>query len=141
MITLKEYEAEDWAKIDDAVEPFMFHESIKEFNQIVKRGVAVTGIEDGNVMACGGIAYVNEDEGIVWVKVSKKCFSQPIRYARGIKEVFKIMMSSMGSMTVTTYILENFCKGEKLAKLIGMKKAGETYEFNNQKYNRYVVEI
>lgn len=139
MITLKEYKTEDWLKIDDAVEPFMFHSD--EFNQIVKRGIAVTAIEDGNVMVCGGIAYINEDEGIVWVKVSKKCLSQPIRYARGIREAFRLMMESLGSMTITTYILEEFCKGERLAGLIGMKKVGDTYEFRGQMYNKYAVVI
>ena len=139
MITLKEYETKDWSKINDAVEPFMFHEPLKEFNQIVKRGVAVTAIEDGNVMACGGVAYVSEDEGIVWVKISRKCLSHPVKYARGIKEVFKIMMDALGSMTITTYILDEFCKGEKLARLIGMKKVGDTYKFNNKMYNKYAV--
>lgn len=139
MITLKEYEAEDWIKIDDAVEPFMFHEPLDEFNKIAKRGIAVTAIENSNIMVCGGIAYVSNDEGIVWLKVSRKCLNQPIRYARGIKEVFKIMIDSLGSMTITTYILEKFCKGEEMAKLIGMKKIGETYEFNNKMYNKYMV--
>jgi len=141
MINLKEYETEDWSRINDAVEPFMFHEPLKEFNDIVQRGVAVTAIEDGNVMICGGIAYVSDDEGIVWVKVSKKCLSQPIRYARGIKEVFKYMMDSLDSMTITTYILEEFCKGERLARLIGMKRVGVPYEFNGKMYNKYSVVI
>ena len=139
MITLKEYEPKDWAKIDDPVEPFMPFKSLDEFNVIVKRGVAVTAIEDGNVMACGGVAYKTDDEGLVWLKVSKKCLSQPIRYARGIKEVFKIMMDSLGPMKVTTYIVDKFCKGERLAKLIGMKRIGIPIEFNGKKYNLYSV--
>lgn len=137
MVILKEYKTEDWSKIDDAVEPFMFHN--EEFNQIVKRGIAVTATEDGNVMVCGGIALTSEDEGIVWVKVSKKCLSQPIRYARGIRETFRLMMESLGSMKIVTYIVEDFCKGEKLARMIGMKKVGETYQFNNKMYNKYSV--
>ena len=137
MITLKEYKTEDWSKINDAVEPFMFHNN--EFNQMAKRGVAVTAIEDGNVMVCGGVALVSEDEGIVWVKVSRKCLNKPIKYARGIKEVFKYMMDSLGSMTIVTYILENFCKGERVAKLIGMKKVDKTYKFRGQVYNKFMV--
>lgn len=139
MITLKEYEPKDWSKISDAVEPFMFHEPLKEFNEIVKRGLAVTAIEDGNVMVCGGIAYINDNEGIVWVKVSKKCIEQSFRWARGIRETFRLMMDSMGSMKIATYILEDFCKGEKMARMIGMKKVGETYEFCGKMYNKYSV--
>lgn len=137
MIILKEYKTEDWSKIDDAVEPFMFHND--EFDQMAKRGVAVTAVENGNVMVCGGVALVNEDKGIVWVKVSRKCLSQPIKYARGIKEVFKYMTDSLGSMTIVTYILENFCKGERVAKLIGMKKVDKTYKFRGQVYNKFMV--
>ena len=139
MITLKEYEVEDWSKIDDAVEPFMVMND--DFNRIVKRGLAVTAIEDGNVMACGGIAYINETEGVVWVKVSKKCLNQSYRWVRSILETFRVMMDIIGSMTITTHILENFCKGERLARLIGMKRDGKTYEFNGNTYNKYSVVI
>lgn len=139
MITLKEYETEDWIKIDDAIEPFMPFKSLDEFNVIVKRGIAVTAIENGNVMACGGIAYKTDDEGLVWVKVSKKCFSKPVKYAKGIMDVFKVMIESLGHMTVTAYIVDNFCKGERLAKMIGMKRIGIPIEFNGNKYNLYSV--
>ena len=139
MITLKKYETKDWLKINDAVEPFMFMESFGEFNKLVQRGIAITAIEDGAVMSCGGIAYINEKESLVWVKVSKKCLSQPVRYARGIRETFKLMIKSLGSMKIVTYIVEDFCKGERLAKMIGMKKVGKTYEFNSKMYNKYMV--
>lgn len=141
MIIFRKYKSEDWSKIDDAVEPFMFTESLDEFNKAVRRGVAVTAVEDDVIMSCGGVAYVNDKEGIVWVKVSRKCLNHSYKWARTIRETFKIMMNAIGSMIVTTYILEKFCKGEKLARLIGMKRDGETYEFNGNKYNRYSVVI
>lgn len=139
MITLREYEVEDWGKIGDAVEPFMFHEPLNDFNKVVQRGIAVTAVEDGNIMACGGVAYISHQEGIVWVKVSKKCLRQSFRWARTIRETFRIMIESLGSMTIITYILTDFCKGEKLARLIGMKKTDKTYKFNNNIYNKYMV--
>lgn len=141
MITLKEYEIEDWSKISDAVEPFMFHEPMKEFNQIVKRGLAVTVIEDGNVMVCGGVAYVNSKEGIIWIKVSKKCLKQSYKWARSMLDTFRLVMDSLGSMTITTYILEEFCKGERLARMIGMKKIGISEEFKGKMYNKYAVVV
>lgn len=140
MITLREYDVEDWSRIDDAVEPFLFHE-LDEFHKVLQRSIAVTASEDGIVMACGGIAYINNKEGIVWIKVSKKCLRQSYRWARTIRETFKIMMDSIGSITVITYILKGFYKGEKLARLIGMEKADKTYEFNDNTYNKYMVMI
>lgn len=141
MITLREYEPDDWTKIDDAVEPFMFLEPFGNFNDIVQRGIAVTAVEDNIIMSCGGVAYVDNDEGIVWVKVSKKCFRQPFRWARTIRETFSLMAKSLGSMKIVTYILKDFCKGEKLARMIGMEKTDRTYEFNDNTYIRYTVVI
>lgn len=141
MITLKEYEDADWTKIDDAIEPFMPFRTLKEFNDIVRRGISVTAIEDGNVMACGGIAYVNENEGIIWVKVSKKCIKKSYRWARSMLETFRLMKESLGGMTITTYILEEFCRGERMAKFIGMKKTGVSTKFKDKMYNKYAVVI
>lgn len=142
MIILKEYETEDWVKIDDAIEPFSPLMPTKSFLEMTKKNsLAITGIEDGNVMACGGISYIGEGEGIIWVKMSKKCLKQAFRWARSIKETFEIMKESLGSMTITTYILEEFCKGEKMARMIGMKKIGIPCKFNDKMYNKYAVVI
>ena len=140
MITLKEYETEDWVKIDDAVEPFSPLMPTKNFLEMTKKNsVAITGIEDGNIMVCGGISYTNDDKGIVWVKVSKKCLKQSFRWARSIRETFKTMMDSVGDLEISTYILDNFCKGERLARLIGLKRSGEAEKYNGKIYNKYVV--
>ncbi len=141
MITLRKYKPDDWVMIDDAVEPFMFLEPLEDFNRVIQRGIAVTAIEDGVVMSCGGVSYVNEDEGIAWLKMSKKCLKQTYRWGRTIKETFKLMTEALGNMKIVTYILKDFCKGAKVARLIGMTKSDKTYKFNNNIYNRYVMVI
>lgn len=138
MIILKKYEVEDWLKIDDAVEPLMYMES-SEFNKVVRQGIAVTAVEDGIVMSCGGIAYVNEKEGMVWVKVSKKCFRQSFRWARTILEAFRIMMDAIGDLHISTYVLSDFPKGDKLARMIGLYKTGETEEYKSNTYYKYTA--
>lgn len=139
MITLKEYETEDWSKIEDAVEPLMYMESSDEFNELVRRGIAVTAIEDGKVMSCGGIAYISEDEGIIWIKVSRKCLKQSYRWARTILEAFRIMMDSVGDLHISTYIVGSFPKGDKLARMIGLYKTGETEEYKDKTYYKYTA--
>ncbi len=139
MITLKKYETEDWVKIGDAVEPFSPLMPPENFVKMTKHSVAVTGIENGNVMACGGVTYVNDKEGIVWVKISKKCLTQPYKWARSIRETFRIIMDSIGDLKISTYVLRDFCKGERLARLIGLKKTDETEEYNGNIYNKYTV--
>lgn len=141
MITLREYKPNDWKEITDAVEPFMFLEPFGNFDKIVEKGLAVTAVEDDIIMACGGVSYTDNDEGIVWAKVSKKCFNHSYRWARTIRETFQLMTKSLGNMRIITYILKGFCKGEKLARLIGMTKTDKTYEFNDNIYNRYTAVI
>ncbi len=136
MITFREYKVEDWSKINDAIEPFMPATLINEVNE---RGIAITAIEDGCMMACGGIVYTNSTEGIVWVKVSQKCLRKPLRWARTIRETFRLMKESVGDLQISTYILDNFCKGEKLARLIGLKRTDKTEEYNGNIYNKYTA--
>lgn len=141
MITLREYDEKDWLKIDDAVEPFMIKESLNDFNKITQKGIAVTAIENDNVMACGGIAYMSDTEGIVWIKVSRKCLKHPFRWSRTIRETFEMMADSIDGLKISTYILDNFFKGKVLAKLIGMKRTNEAEKYNGNIYYKYKAVI
>jgi hypothetical protein len=135
MITLRLYETGDWLKIRNPVEPFT---SFGEFDEIM-RGIAVTATENDTVMACGGIVFCNDYEGNVWVKMSAECAKRPFMWTRTVKETFDIMVKSIGDLKISTYILDNFCKGERLAKLINLKRSGETEEYNGNTYNKYLM--
>ena len=134
MITIRKYSPND--KIDNAEEPFMPFYNPDEHSE---RSLALTVFDDNVAMVCGGIVCVNDTDGIVWVTVSTKCRKQPYRWARTIREFFDIIIRALGYMTIITYILADYCKGEKLAKLIGMSKSGEVYEYNGHVYNKYMV--
>ena len=112
-----------------------------QFDDIAKKGIAVTAIDSGRTMACGGVAFTSESEGIVWCKMSKDCAKRPFMWARIIKETFDIMVKSVGKVGISTYILDNFCKGEKIARLINLKRSGETEEYNGNTYNKYSMVI
>ena len=136
MIILRDFEIKDWSDIDDAVEPMMPLVPTESFLEMARsRGISVTAVEDGKVMACGGIMYINNDEGMVWTKISKKCLGRSFRWARIIKETFQIMMDSVGDVQISTYILDNFCKGEKVARLIGLKLTEEAHVYNGNTYH------
>ncbi len=137
MITLRDFKMEDWLGIEDAVEPFMPMIPPNQFLELTNRGISVTAMEDGSVMACGGITFINEQEGTVWVKVSEKCLEKSFRWARIIKETFKIMMDSIEDLKVSTYILNGFCKGARLAKLIGLNPTDERYTYNGNIYYKF----
>ena len=99
----------------------------------------MTAIEDGKVMACGGIVLESETEGTIWCKVSKKCLGKSFSWARTMREAFSLMMDTLGELKISTYILGGFCKGEKLARLIGLKKSNETETHNGNTYYKYTV--
>lgn len=140
MITFRLYKKGDGGKIKDSVEPFALIAG-SDFDKIAARGIAVTAMDDDKAMACGGVTFLNNEEGIVWVKMSKECAKRPVMWARAIKETFGLMIESVGSVKIATYILENFCKGEKLARLIGMKRTNETEECDGNTYNKYMVAV
>jgi len=139
MITLRAYKDSDWKAITDAVEPFTPLLPSDLFADISKRSVAVTGVEGGEIMACGGITFTGNDEGLVWVKVSKKCEGDPYKWARNIREVFNAMMESVSELQVSTYVVANFDKGDKLARMIGLHRTNETEEYKDNMYYKYTV--
>ncbi len=115
MIELRKYKDSDWQEITDAVEPFSPLLPNDTFLHISDRSVAITGVEDGKVMACGGITFTSNDTGLVWVKVSEKCKRAAYTWARTIRETFTIMMASIEDLKVSTYVVKGFCNSGHLA--------------------------
>ena len=137
MILFKEFKIEDWFKITDAVEPFAYVETV----ETLLEGISTTAVEDGEIMACGGIVLESETEGTIWCKVSKKCLGNSFSWARTMKEAFGLMMDTIGDVEISTYILKGFCRGDKLARLIGLKKTDETQIHNGNTYYKYTEVI
>ena len=137
MILFKEFKTEDWWKIEDAVEPFAPDVPV----ELLLRGISTTAVEDGEIMACGGIVLESETEGTIWCKVSKKCLGKSFSWARTMKEAFGLMMDTLGDIEISTYILKGFCRGDKLARLIGLKKTNETETLNGNTYYKYTAVI
>lgn len=138
MILLEKYTIEHWKQIDDAIEPFTPLIPPDNFVELTNRSIAVTGLENGVVMACGGVTYKNDDEGLVWVKVSKKCLREPYRWAKTILQAFRIIMDVV-DLKVSTYVIKDFIKGDKLARIIGLERTDEYEEYNGNIYYKYTV--
>jgi len=137
MILFKEFEVGDWWKIDDAVEPFSIDQPVDELT----KGISMTAVEDGVVMACGGIVFENETDGTIWCRVSRKCTDKSFSWARTMREAVNLMMDTLGDLKIHTYILDGFCKGDKLARLIGLKKTNETEKYKGMMYYKYTAVI
>ncbi len=137
MIELQEYKTKDYYAIEDAVEPLT--PMVEGFLETAKRGVSATAVENGAVMAVGGVFYTSDTEGVTWLKISSKCLLRPLAWGRAIRETFRLMAESVGDIKISTYILADFCKGEKVARLIGLKKTDQSEEYNGKIYNLYTV--
>lgn len=133
MIILRKYKPEDF-DIKDAIEPFCTPEDEIGLSD---RGVAITGT-DGDARACAGVVYTSDTEGMIWLKMSKKCLKDTYMWVRTIKEGFDMMIKAV-DVSVHTWILDGFCRGDRLAKSLGMSKTDETKEFNGNLYYKYVV--
>ncbi len=142
MILFREFKTEDWWKIEDVVEPFALNKLLfQDFCNTIKNGVSATITEDEEVMVCGGIVLESETEGAIWCRVSKKCSVKSFRWVRTMKEALSLMMDSLGVLKISTYILDGFCKGDKLARLIGLKKSNEIETYNGNTYYKYITVI
>lgn len=137
-MTIREYREGDWEKITDAVEPFVPPTATSSFLQGIHRGISVSGEEGGEVVACGGIIY-NNTEGTVWLKIDKRC--RGLGWVRTIREVFALMKKSVGDLNITTHVLKGFCRGDKMAKMIGLKATDDSVSYNGNKYTKYVTVI
>ncbi|KKK78664.1 hypothetical protein LCGC14_2841270, partial [marine sediment metagenome] len=55
------------------------------------------------------------------------------------RETYTAMVDSIGEIEISTYIVKDFCKGDKLARMIGLKKASEIKLYNNKIYTKYTM--
>lgn len=140
MIKVRIYEKGDWNKVKGSVEPFMPIYTSSEFDVIASRGVAVTATEEGEAIACGGVTFMGAS-GFVWLKMNNSKVRKPIETALLMRDIFKLMVESVGDVEVSTYILDGFRKGERLARFIGMEKNCEFVTFRNRIYNKYTVVV
>jgi len=141
MINIELYQKGDWDKIETPVEPFVPEFGDGEFDKLAEHGIAVTATDEDGVFACGGVTLLNDESGTVWVKIRNTPAISPISMARCVREVFDIMVNSVGGCDISTYVLDGFTKGEKLARFIGMEKNCKSVEFNNHKYNRFTMVV
>jgi len=134
---VRKYQKGDWSGITDAIEPFVPSRAATDFFDQTDHSICVTGVEDGKIAACGGLIYSGE-EYVVWLKTNK-AWKGSYSLARSIIETYHLMKEVVGDMAICTYVLNDFCKGEKLAKLIGLKKTDEIGTYNGNTYIKYAT--
>lgn len=99
-------------------------------------GLAITTVENGEVISCGGIVMQNDDTGVVWMRNSNKVRNRPFFIYDIFKAGLKILDDTMETPHLICYVIDGFREGEVLVKHF-MAKTDEFLEHNNKKYYKY----
>ena len=132
-MNLRKYQDGDYEAIQDSVEPMTVQGDI---NLVKDLGVHLTATEGGSVVAVGGIIMTGDDEGEVWLKLSKNNLNKRI-LARILKEGYIILRDSFGLSRLTAKVQEGFCSGIRLATAFGFKPTDETIDISEYHYRIY----
>ncbi len=97
-------------------------------------GLAVTGIKDGKIVACGGV-HPNGDKGELWLRLSRDCENYPVMTARFLYEALKIIEKTFGFKQLYAVIQTKFCKSIKLIERFGYKPI----RYRTENDVRYIV--
>ena len=134
MIEIRMYEDGDYEAIDDCVEPFAGHCDTSEMNEI---GVHFTVTEDGKPIGTGGVVYITDDEGEVWLRLSKEFIAKPITMMRIVREGFGLVKECCGLRVVTAKVQEKFSEGKRLVERFGFRSDGKLISVFGFKYRIY----
>lgn len=124
MIEIDLFKRGDWFEITDSVEsvfdPILAHND--DFFKLIDDGVSITVREDGEVTACGGVVLYDNNNGGLWMKISKKAAEKPMLLLGSITDCFKIIRESIGDIRIIAHVRDGFIKGERTAKFFGFEK-------------------
>lgn len=109
---LYEFEPVEPIEVDELKEP----ETAKA---IEDSNLAVTGIRNGRVYACGGVHPLGDEQGEIWLRLSKDAIEHPIDTYRWIKSGLKIIEETFGLRQLNAVIKCSYEKSRRLAEHLG----------------------
>ena len=96
-----------------------------EFAQAIEdSGLSVTGIREGRVFGCGGVHPIDDEQGEIWLRLSKDCRKHKLDTLRWLRDGFKIMEDSFPFRQINATIQCGFEQSIKLAKFVGFVPTG-----------------
>ncbi len=96
-------------------------------------GLSVTGVRDGKVVGCGGVHPITEEQGEIWLRLSRDCCKHKLDTIRWLRDGFKIIEETFGFKQINATIRCGFEQSIKLAKLVGFVQT-ETKTVEGQKW-------
>lgn len=131
---LRLYKKGDYDAIEDSTEPLgrPADESLIE-----EYSVSLTIDDEGVPVACGGIIYDTETDGIVWVKISNKMTRKTLVLVKVLRNGLDILIDSFGFKKITARVREDFCAGHRFIRHFGFKPTTETFKILSDTYRIY----
>ena len=124
MIYTRPFKKEDF----NAFEPIesLTETSSPEFVQAIEdSGLAVTGIRDGKIIGCGGVHPTDDDQGEMWLRLSKDCLKHKLDTLRWLKDGMKIIEETYPFEQLNAIVQCCFEQSIKLIEYLGFKRVQE----------------
>ncbi len=99
-----------------------------EFAQAIEDScLAITGIRDGEIVGCGGVHPIENDDfnGELWLRLSVDCLKYKIETLRWLKSGLEIIEETYPFKQLNVSIKCCFEKSIKLVEYLGFKKTQE----------------
>lgn len=123
-------------KIEDMQGEWLEGEIGAVSEDVLANCVSATVVDDGEIVACGGILMA--EEPIFWMGV-KKNIQKPIALIKTIKRFISIAMDDLKIDRAVAFIRDGFTQAEKLDRILGFKSTDRQETINNKLYNRYEI--
>jgi hypothetical protein len=120
-----------------AFEPI--EQGIKRFNDDLAQAIedsdlSVTGIRNGKIAGCGGVHPIDDEQGELWLRLSKDCLNHKIDTLRWLREGFAIISEVFPFRQLNAVIRCGFEQSEKLVKYLGFAQV-QSITQDGQKWN------
>ena len=128
---LEKFQPEDWF-LDDPIE--IIEAPYDRIMDLANRSVAFSAFEGYELIACGGLAFWNDDEAEAWIRISKKGFRCRKAGIRCIKELWKILLdTSPPDMNIFCWVDAEWLEAQRLVGWLGFTPTHESRKLNDNR--------
>lgn len=93
-----------------------------EFVQAIEdSGLAVTGTRNGRIIGCGGVHPSSDEQGELWLRLSRSCLRHRLETLRWLREGLKLVEELYPFKQLNAIIRCDFKSSIKLVKFLGFK--------------------
>lgn len=104
--------------------------SLEMAQAVEDSGLSVTGIRNGRVVGCGGVHPITEEQGELWLRLSKDCLKHKLDTLRWLRDGLKIIEETFGFKQLNATIRCGFEQSTKLVRFLGFNQTQAGQEWN-----------